>query len=108
MTREIRQQIYELMDCIKHASPYLEYQKAMEVLSEQPELLQRLNEYRKRSFALQESGRDIFDGGEMLNSEYKDLISNPEVGEYLNAEVALCRMVQEISEELGNLLNAPE
>ena len=73
-----------------------------EILSKNPELLERVDQFRADNFQLQnEAGSEnLFHVAEQLCRESAELRSNPEVNAFLDAELALCKMMQNICREL--------
>ena len=58
----------------------------------------RVFQFRSNNFRMQnETGRDdLFQVAEQLSRESKELRRNPQVNAYLDAELALCRLMQKI------------
>ena len=48
---------------------------------------------------------DLFTEADRLEQEYADVYKDPLLGEYLVAEVAVCRIIQQINKELLGCLN---
>lgn len=88
---------------MKQHKDYKNYQRLQKKLEENQELLNRVNEYRRRSFLLH-NGLDV--GNIMqevrnLRNEYQEELTNPLVMDYLIAEQRVCRMVREVSETIA-------
>ena len=76
-----------------------EYFRQKELVSTQyPDLKKQIDEFRYRNFKLQnETDADrLFD-----EREYEEFRKNPIVSDFLAAELAFCRMYQEIQSDLG-------
>ena len=56
-------------------------------VSEEPQLRQRLDEFRKKNYLLQNGSNayDLFDDVQNLEREYEDMRKNPVIQEYLAA-----------------------
>lgn len=75
-----------------------EYQKFVlykKELSQFPELKAMVQEYRKKNFEI--DGEDSFKRKTDLSHECKNLLENPLVASYLNAELSLCKMLQNVT-----------
>lgn len=109
---EIERSIDALLAVIKDSGEYRDYQKQEEILSRNPELMGRVNQFRSNNFKLQnEADRDeLFHVVERLSRESSELRRIPEVNAYLDAELALCRLMQKICLRLtkGIEMNVPE
>ena len=80
-------------------------QEALELLAQavrDGNLRERIDEYRIRNFELQNSAyaEDLLDKMEAFEREYEKFRENPLVEGFLDAELAFCRMMQEIEVKL--------
>ena len=84
---------------IQESDTYKEYLYQREKLKKQPDLYDKVNEYRKKSFDLQNESdsEDLFDRMEAFEREYAKFRENPMVEDFLRAEIAFCRMMQDIN-----------
>ena len=100
----IDENITSLLDAIRESSIYKEYRKHEETIKGNPELKKRVDIFRGENYRIQnECEKDeLFDVMEKMEKEYQTLRECPEVNEYLDAELALCRMLQKICEKLMN------
>ncbi len=91
---------------VKQSPEYLEYEQQLGKIKQQEELYAKVNEFRKRNYELQssESSENLMDRVEELEREYAELREIPLVEDFLSAELAFCRMMQDadvlISREL--------
>ena len=82
-----------------------------EALEKNPELVSRVQHFRSDNFRLQNEERgNLLQDAEQLARESAELRRNPEVNAYLDAELALCRMMQQICKTLtdGIEIKVPE
>lgn len=88
----------EYIKAIKNTEIYKNYRIQLERIRKQPELYERVNEFRRRNFEIQNTGGvdDLFDKIDDFEREYEKFRENPIVDDFLRAELALCRMMQEI------------
>lgn len=84
---------------IRKSDIYKEYNIQKEKLKKQPELFERVKEFRQRNFALQSSGQgdDLLERVEAFEQEYEKFRENPLVDDFLRAELAFCRMMQDVN-----------
>ena len=94
----IEENICLLLEAIKGSDIYQEYKRQEENLSRMPELKKRVDIFRGDNYRLQnECEKDeLFDIVEQLARESQELRRQPAVNAYLDAELALCRMMQNI------------
>lgn len=91
-----------LVDTIRGTSVYMEFQGALEELKKYPELKAMTDEFRKQNFLAYDSLRQqtSFADFDILEERRIELSGYPQIERYLNAEVALCRMLQEVESQL--------
>lgn len=84
---------------IQESDTYQEYLYQREKIKKQPELYNKVNEYRQKNFDLQNESdsADLFDRMEAFEREYAKFRENPMVEDFLRAELAFCRMMQDIN-----------
>ena len=109
---EIKECIDELLVAVRGSEEYQDFVKYRDLLKENPELMNRVNTFRGNNFRLQnEANRDeLFRGTEQLNRESRELRRDPLVNAFLDAELALCKLMQKICKTLteGIDLDIPE
>ena len=112
MNQQITECIDNLLAAVQSSQEYYEFIKIKEILEQDPELLSRVNAFRNSNFKLQnEANRDeLFRGTEQLNRESRELRRDPLVNAFLDAELALCKLMQKICRTLteGIDLDIPE
>lgn len=86
------------MEEIRKSDIYRDYDFQKNRIKQHPELFAKVQEYRRKNYELQTGaqGDELFDKMEAFEKEHEKLRENPLVDGFLRAEVALCRMVQEI------------
>ena len=109
---EIKECIDELLVAVRGSEEYQDFVKYRDLLKENPELMDRVNAFRGNNFRLQnEANRDeLFRAMEQLNRESRELRRDPLVNAFLDAELALCKLMQKIGKTLteGIDLDIPE
>lgn len=98
----IEENISRLMESIKDSAEYLEFQKQSEILKQNLELKKRVDAFRAENYRVQNEcdADNLFDVVEQMGRESAELRRHPEVNAYLDAELALCRMMQRICVKL--------
>lgn len=92
----------EFAETIQQSDTYQKYYFQREKIKRQPDLYDKVNEFRRRNFELQNTAdsEDLFDRMEAFEKEYEKFRENPLVDDFLRAELAFCRMMQNINELL--------
>lgn len=106
-TNTIEESISQLMDAIKNSAEYQEFQKQNELLRQEPELKNRVEVFRRENYRVQnECDMDsLFDVVEQMGRESAQLRRLPQVNAYLDAELALCKMMQRICVKLTECID---
>ncbi len=96
--KEIIEAARQFADTIMTSDTYKEYLYQREKIKKQPELYEKVNEFRQRNFDLQNEADsdEIFDRMEAFEREYEKFREDPFVDGFLQAELAFCRMMQEV------------
>lgn len=96
--KEIMEAARGFADQIMTSDTYKEYLYQRERIKKQPELYAKVNEYRQRNYDLQNEtdSEELFDRLEAFDKEYEKFRENPFVDDFLQAELAFCRMMQDV------------
>ena len=96
---EIEEATKKFAAYIQESDIYKEYLYQREKIKKQPELYDKVNEYRQKNFDLQikSDSDELMDIMEAFEQEYAKFRENPMVEDFLRAEVAFCRMMQGIN-----------
>ena len=89
--------VNQLIAVIQDSETYHEYVKQLEKVKQQPELKYQIDDFRTRNYKLQTSGEAAFERIEEFEREYMNFLENPCVSDFLEAELAFCRMMQDIN-----------
>lgn len=91
------------IDELLASAEYREYVAQRERVLKVPGLKAQIDEFRTRNYQMQ-TGRDmVFEKIEAFEREYADFRDNPLVDDFLAAELAFCRMMQD---HYGKVLDA--
>ena len=99
MSIDIKEETHLFAELLRKTDIYLEYTEARNAIKQDPELYRQVNEFRQRNFDLQHNTReeDVMDAADAFERENEEFRANPLVDRFLGAELALCRMLQEVS-----------
>ena len=99
---DYRDSLQEFIEQIQRSSVYTEYMRQRDRLREFPDLKKQVDEYRQKNFILQTQTypEQLFDEIDRFQKEYETFRENTVVHDFLAAELALCRMMQNINYEL--------
>ena len=86
----------QLSAALRGSEAYKAFREVSRKVSEEPQLRQRLDEFRKKNYLLQ-NGSNAYD---LFEREYEDMRKNPVIQEYLAAELQICRIIQRCADEI--------
>ena len=92
----VNQAVEQMVQAIRNTDAYLEYRKQLARVKEQPDLKRQIDDFRTRNFELQTNKDTNFDKIDQFTRENEAFRENPLVSDILAAELAFCRMMQEI------------
>lgn len=100
----INSKVDELISEIKQCDVYQNYQRLTAILNDNPEIKVRVDELREKNFNIQKqsAAEDMFEESIRLEDEFSEIRNNPIVNEYLDNELALCKMLKEIGIRIYN------
>ena len=95
---EVQKALEQLAQAIKDSDIYREYRRQSEKVDNTGDMREKIDEYRVRNFELQNSVQteDLLDKLDAFEREYE---------EFLDAELAFCRMMQEIDVKLAEAMD---
>lgn len=104
---KIDAQVDILAQCIKDSQIYRNYRVQVEKLEKQPELLEQINDFRRKNFELQseQPSENMLDKVEAFSREYESFRESPLVSDFLQAELELCRLMQEVQIRLTQAID---
>ena len=102
-TEDVRQSTKTLTNMICHTEDYKCYQKNLTALKEQEELYRKFKEFRGKSLHLQleKEQEQYFEKVEALHSEYKDVLTEPVVVDFLSAEQRMCKLMRIVYDSIA-------
>lgn len=91
----------QLNRMIKNSKEYSKYIYARNALKMHDELFAKVQEYKKRTFEIQNYGSENpYDEVIQLGRDYDELLHNSLVNEYIRAENRLCKLMREMFGEI--------
>ena len=81
---------------IKDTEEYRSYIREKDKVLQYPVLKSQIDEFRSRNYKIQNSGCANMETIEAFEREYEVFRENPLVSDFLAAELAFCRMMQEL------------
>jgi cell fate (sporulation/competence/biofilm development) regulator YlbF (YheA/YmcA/DUF963 family) len=95
---KIQMYVDSLIGAIREGEAYQRYTNCEEELKKQPELRQKIDEFRTAVYRFNnDSNRDLYVEIDHFEEQYEDLRKNPLVNEYLEAELDVCKLLQKVS-----------
>lgn len=97
----------QLNETIKESEIYRNYLARREKLYEHPELLQGLQEFKRKNAEIQNNASldNPYDEVVALFEEYDTIVHDTNVNDFLRAERKLCRMLKTMYEEIADGLD---
>ena len=105
LEEHLDQAVDTLAGAIKGTEVYNKYLTALAAVKRQPGLKEQVDEFRRKNYVMQNNGDMAFEQIEQFEREYSDFRENPLVSDFLAAELALCRTIQQINFNITEALN---
>ena len=104
---EVQEALEQLAQAVKESEVYREYRRQSERVDNSGDMREKIDEYRVRNFELQNSVQTegLLDKLDDFEREYEKFREDPLVEEFLDAELAFCRMMQEIDVKLAEAMD---
>lgn len=83
---------------VRKSKTYQKYKERLNALKKDEELYKKVEEYRTKRYEMQKNtpAHELYDKADYLEREYAYLYDNQLSARFLESEVALCRMIQDI------------
>lgn len=99
----IKGKVDELVAAIHESTEYQNFQEAEQKVNSIPGLSEKIREFCWKNYELQNSGaEDLYERMEDFENQYREFRKNSVVSQYLESELRLCRMLQEINARITN------
>ena len=92
-----------LIDAIHRSDAYRNFMIVKEKIDKDPELKTKLNDFRRRSYELQnrKEGKDFYTEIERFEVEFHELRKETMISEFLQNEMEICRIIQQVNMDLA-------
>lgn len=97
--------VEQLIAAILDSDAYREYDLQRNRVNQEPELKAGIDEFRRRNYELQNASAYAFEKLESFEREYEEFREKPLVADFLEAELAFCRMIQNINIRITEAVN---
>lgn len=103
----ILEEASKVTELIKESTIYEEFKKSSRELERYPELKERADEFRKANYLAYTSlEKDVsFAEVDILEEKRAHLAKYPQIDRYLKAELALCRILQEVEDQIFSVIS---
>lgn len=105
MSDQVEKCTQALIEAIRESREYKEFEKSKAAVAAQPELRAQIDEFRRKTYLMQNSEQsvDLFQEMKRLFEERQELRRNTVISRYLSTELRMCRMLQLISMDVMNV-----
>lgn len=97
MNDSVKGKAEELIRTILQSDEYKNYEHYRQCLMENLELRDRVRTFRKTRMDAMYSGQSSQEISDLLTSQYIDILNNTIAAGYLNAELEVCKMIQNVN-----------
>lgn len=100
---ELQAEIDIFAEKVRETNAYRNYLIQTERMKRQPELKQKIDEFRAKNFEFQNTtdSEELFDKTDAFVAEYEILSADPMVDAFLSAELEFCRMMQRVYQSIS-------
>lgn len=103
--RNVDDAVKQLIAAILGSDIYKEYDAQRKKVNTEPGLKEKIDEYRRRNYELQNGSGIEFDKIDQFEKEYENFREDPLVSGFLAAELAFCRLIQDINIDITAALD---
>lgn len=101
----IDEAVEQLIQAIAENDVYREYAMRLEEIKQQPELKKRADDLRACSYLLHMEGDVALDKIDQYEREFEEFTEDPCVADFFSAELAFCRMMQDINARITEAIH---
>lgn len=99
---KIRDKMEELISAIRESSAYQSFQDAEREVENIPGLSDQIRKYCWENYEIQNSNAENLDERmEAFKEQYREFREHPAVARYLQSELCICRILQEINAKIA-------
>ncbi len=100
MKESVEEKARDMIRALKSTEEYVEYLNYKSLLSNKPELWDKVNTFRRKAFEIQVDQNygqfEAYEGLLRLKSDYEQELQDPLVNAFLDADYQLCRSLQSV------------
>lgn len=102
--KQILEKTQELLNLILDSEAYLSYKTKREELKKSEDLYEKMNEFRRKSLALQLLGEegDNFENLQELYNEYSETLMEPHVSNFMMEEESICKLLRKVQDRISH------
>lgn len=91
-----------LVEALQESEEYQRFCAIRDQVSKDSQLRQRINDFRRHIFEVQNAKEspDLYGEMERIGREYEEFRRNPAVAEFLQAELRVCRILQQVMKRI--------
>ncbi len=103
---DIKKATEDFTTVLKNTEVYKHYFLLKEKVKANPELKEQIDEFRWKNFEMQTrcDQNELYHKIEEFEKEYEDFRRNPQVSDFLAAELSFCRMMQQVYSDIADRL----
>jgi len=102
----VKEKVEELVAVIKESTEYEGFQAARRQVDQVPGLADRIRKFCWENYELQNSdAEDMHERLEEFEAQYQEFREKPMVQQYLEYELRMCRMLQEINARIMDVVD---
>lgn len=102
---KIRDKVEELITVIRESDEYRNFQEAEREVESIPGLSDEIRKYCWENYEIQNSEAENLDERmEAFKEQYREFRENPVVARYLERELSMCRIIQEINAKITSVV----
>lgn len=102
----INEKVEELLSALRESEEYRSFQEAEREVQKVPGLAERIREFCWKNYELQNSGiEDLYERLDEFSAQYREFRRNPVVEQYLEHELRMCRILQEINARIMGVVD---
>lgn len=101
----IDEALKQLIEAILTSETYTRFDLQRNRVKQVPGLKEQIDEFRRRNYEFQNGSDYDFAKLDQFEKEYEDFRENPLVSDFLAADLAFCRLIQEINIKITAAIN---
>ena len=94
---QVQQAIDALVAAVKDSEEYKEYLRTKELISKYPLLKEQADKILRQNYEMQNRNANLYEEGDRMRQEYREMFDNQIIWDCLNAENALCRILRQVN-----------